>query len=214
MNTYTPTYSPSYISDLVGINPNPDSVSPNSRITNSAPGSLGYYWKHHRSGPSFRVGGLALQSKEARKANSIPSTTVDKPHLAYPLADSNYIYTQQQSGQSINPNYYSTPAGNIKPSQEQMQALRFSPHPRPTFVTTAYSTYQLPPAHQFPIQDGHEHYYQHGSQRHSSCPYTSQQHKIAIPCCRSLFKSRRDLNFEYIWRAITGSTINIASELH
>lgn len=111
MTTYTPTYSPSYIGDPVSINPNPDSVSPNSRITNGAPGSLGYYWKHHRSGPSFRVGGLALQAKEARKVNSIPSTTFDKPHLAYPLADSDYIYTQQQSGQNINPNYYNTPAG-------------------------------------------------------------------------------------------------------
>ncbi|KAF9153496.1 hypothetical protein BG015_003276 [Linnemannia schmuckeri] len=153
------------ISDPVGINPNPKKPSTGSSSQNDDSSSTGAIIGAI-FGLGVVVGLIFLfiwRSSRTKTANATTSAA-DKPLPPFPPLNNNYAYPQQP-GQNGGPSYY-YPAGQHPASsyplnqdtlttflpmapitsvpqqyqsmQEQMQTLRFSSHPRPSFVTTAY----------------------------------------------------------------------------
>ncbi|KAK3819388.1 MAG: hypothetical protein JOS17DRAFT_756330 [Linnemannia elongata] len=148
------------ITDPVGINPNPKKPSTGS---SSSPGAIiGAIFGVVVVGGLIIW--FARRRNRTKTANAT-AAAADKPFPPFPpLNNNNYAYPQQP-GQNGGPNYYNPtgqnstattyPTGQVAPTtilpmapitsvsqqhqtfQDQMQALQFSSHPRPNFVTTA-----------------------------------------------------------------------------
>ncbi|KAF9146015.1 hypothetical protein BGX30_005111 [Mortierella sp. GBA39] len=144
---YTHEINKVNITDPVGINPNPRTPSTGSSSSlgdsSSADAIIGVI-----AGVGFLLGLIVWLTMRGRTANAT-NATADKPLPSIPPLNNtnNYVYppTTYPSGQpaptTILPMAPITPVPQQHQTyQDQMQALQFSSHPRPNYVTTAYST--------------------------------------------------------------------------
>ncbi|KAK3808807.1 MAG: hypothetical protein JOS17DRAFT_545002, partial [Linnemannia elongata] len=167
---YTHEINKVNITDPVGINPNPSSSSSGSSSSQDDSSSAGVVIGAIVGVVLLGgvIVWLARIGKTANAAKAT-TATADKPLPPFPpLSNTNYHANHQQQGQTGGPSHYNPPGqypaviayplGQPAPTtilpmapitpvpqqhqtyQDQMQTLQFSSHPRPNFVTTAYST--------------------------------------------------------------------------
>ncbi|KAF9537643.1 hypothetical protein EC957_007850 [Mortierella hygrophila] len=167
---YTHEINKVNITDPVGINPNPRTPSTGSSSSQGDSSSAGAVIGVIAGvGFLLGLIVCLIMRGRAANAAKATNATADKPLPSLPPLNNtnNYVYPQQP-GQTGGPNYYRPPgqpsASTIYPSgqpapttilpkapitpvpqqhqtyQDQMQALQFSSHPRPNYVTTGYST--------------------------------------------------------------------------
>ncbi|KAG9069784.1 hypothetical protein KI688_009109 [Linnemannia hyalina] len=167
---YTHEINKVNITDPVGYNPNPRTPPTGSSSSQGDSSPAGAIIGVIAGGGFLLglMVWLTMRARTAKAAKAT-NATPDKP-LPYipPLNNTNNYVYPQQPGQTGGPNYYplpgQPPASTTYPSgqpapttilpmapitpvpqqhqtyQDQMQALQFSSHPRPNYVTTAYST--------------------------------------------------------------------------
>ncbi|KAK5822327.1 hypothetical protein F5H01DRAFT_410631 [Linnemannia elongata] len=156
---YTREINKASITDSVGVNPNPSKPSSGSSSSQDDSSSTGVVIGAI-VGVVLLGGVIVWLTRRFRTADTATATNTaaNKPLPPVPPLNNtnNYVYPQQP-GQTGGPNYYNLPGqpapttilpmAPITPApqqhqtyQDQMLALQFSSHPRPNYVTTAYST--------------------------------------------------------------------------